>query len=1260
MRSVTRSALRVQDPTASPRGESQLPVPQIPQATQQQPRPQQPQVQITLATVNARGLCDRDARISTWNALKRLKADIICVQETKIQQGADEQFLSEGWGGEVFWAFSDRSAAGVAILFSERSSAEPIGPATTTPGGRFVSVPFTWEGQRCTITCIYGPSTGSITEREEFYSEIHEALEDPGYSGSWNFVAGDFNCFTDGTLDKHGGNQNNTAPPALNTMMATLNLLDAFRWKHPSKKDFTWERGDIASRLDKILVPATLTPMILTARHHRVPRTDHKAVVVTLSPKPPPSVGRGYWMMKTSLLENKTFTESVKTYLREHPRERFQDWTSWFRSFSAFAQDKGKEIGKTTAEHNRVKIERMCSQLDELMDKKRSTPPDQALNAQIREKKAILYSTFKSQAQEWKRLSEGRHILLGDKCSRFFSSLAKARTSQATIPGLRDHGRYQEGTDGALRVASEYYSALFSQAPTTPSTREARDILLDKVWRRLSFSEAQSLEQAITAAEVLLAIKAAPKNKSPGCDGLPAEFWASVPDLAPLLAGLFNEWLEKGEIPDEVNTGILTLLPKKGDLSEIKNYRPIALLPTILKVLTRVLNTRLRRVIGSVVAPSQAAAPGRFIHTNTRLVADVLEYLTNTGNPGGVILLDQEKAFDRVDWTFLEEVMVKMNFGQGFLKSIRTLGRNATSRIKINNTISDPVHLERGVRQGDTLSPSLFILYIQPLINLIDLDPEIRGVPLPGGITAKVAAYADDTAPFFSDGEDVVRIRRHMETFEKATGAKFNANKSEGIVIGMPPPDQIFKWTTDPKQLVRYLGVMVAGIPSLQDQWASALKTFEECLAKWKKITTTLHGKVAILKHFALPCLTYTLQALPCPEEIQDQVQELSWAFLWRGKKAKINRHTCELPKAAGGLGLPNFKDVCKRIQSKWIRRVTEERTALPKAPWTALPEHHLRKPNAEWGHGDMAVHCPSTHSQAKKVTSPFWRGVLEAHWKRSPELLVDNNNVRKQPLFNNSRLTKPGGAKLSSSRWTKWVEAGVTTVGDLLQGNTFMSVEELSTKHRTLKPVEINAILSLIPDDFKQALLLNGGEVESYRYRDREEDQTSPKGEQEWTTSLFPPPSLYPSWTKTYVALWRSQVPHRWKETFYLTLRRSHYLGATAQRHGWNDHPHNCALCDVLETFEHTFLDCPQAAEVWAWVDQTWTRLTRKRPPPHLSLNSSPLWQCLSLGAVHAIWLGRCSRAHGAATHSLPILKGNLKRVHAALGPASPLSHVL
>ena len=204
------------------------------------------------------------------------------------------------------------------------------------------------------------------------------------------------------------------------------------------------------------------------------------------------------------------------------------------------------------------------------------------------------------------------------------------------------------------------------------------------------------------------AIAAAPSHKAPGPDGFPAELWRALPNIHILLAALFNEWLAAGFLPPTTKEGLVTLLDKKGPPLDVRNYRPITLLNSVLKLLTRVLTDRLNTVLASLVHPDQTAVKGRYIGTNIRTLSDLLTFTKTTDAPLGLLLLDQEKAFDKVSHSFLDAVLQRFGFGPIFRRWISVLYDDSQSRLRINNTIGEPFFLRRGVRQGcPPLAPPL-------------------------------------------------------------------------------------------------------------------------------------------------------------------------------------------------------------------------------------------------------------------------------------------------------------------------------------------------------------------------------------------------------------------------------------------------------------------------------------------------------------------------------------------------------------------------
>ena len=155
------------------------------------------------------------------------------------------------------------------------------------------------------------------------------------------------------------------------------------------------------------------------------------------------------------------------------------------------------------------------------------------------------------------------------------------------------------------------------------------------------------------------------RGKTPGSDDLPVEFFVKFWDmLGADLVEVFNSSYQDGFLPSSSCKGIITLLFKKGDRVECKNWHPITLLNVDYKLCARTLAGRLLKVIHHMVHSDQTCGvPGRYIGENVSLLRDIVDVTTELHLPTAILSLDQEKAFDRVDWAFLFRTLEKMGFG---------------------------------------------------------------------------------------------------------------------------------------------------------------------------------------------------------------------------------------------------------------------------------------------------------------------------------------------------------------------------------------------------------------------------------------------------------------------------------------------------------------------------------------------------------------------------------------------------------------------
>jgi len=219
-------------------------------------------------------------------------------------------------------------------------------------------------------------------------------------------------------------------------------------------------------------------------------------------------------------------------------------------------------------------------------------------------------------------------------------------------------------------------------------------------------------------------------NKSPGFDGLTTNFYKHFwPILGAELTRVYNYSFYNGLLTVSQRWGIITLLFKKGDRTQLKSWRPVTLLNTDYKILTKALANRLQPVLPLIVSSDQTASiKGRTINDNTRLLHDVISYVNEKNISLTLISVDQMKAFDRVSHDFLFACLERFGFGPSFIKWIKLIYHDVSSSVKTNGWLTAFINLERGLRQGCALSMPLNVLTAETMAINIRANPRIHGI----------------------------------------------------------------------------------------------------------------------------------------------------------------------------------------------------------------------------------------------------------------------------------------------------------------------------------------------------------------------------------------------------------------------------------------------------------------------------------------------------------------------------------------------------
>jgi hypothetical protein len=455
------------------------------------------------------------------------------------------------------------------------------------------------------------------------------------------------------------------------------------------------------------------------------------------------------------------------------------------------------------------------------------------------------------------------------------------------------------------------------------------------VRKKIRPADVAELTKRISTKEVSSTIHLSKMNSSPGEDGIPYEFYKTFSNsLSPILAQAFNEvFADPNLLPQEWKDGVVKLLYKKGDRRSLANWRPITLLKTIYKLYTAVINKRLSMILSRLIHPNQKGfVKGRFILDQVLTVKTVREF----NEEGYIAFLDLEKAFDRVNHSLILENFQKLGFPLEFIRVIASI-LGGTSRIYIRGWFSRDFELKNGVRQGDTISPTLFIIVIETLAENIRKDRICVGLYISSTHRLRILLFADDVCLLPRDRVSLVAMLSHVELYNEANTGKVNKTKS--CIVPLDVKEEATSLMHIPmigwNQMEKYLGCEfyrdrnLNGIPN-------AIKKLESLLINWKNLHLSIYGKANVLRSYAMPALSYQMSVeMIKPKEEKKITNLLNW-FLFsydnailNGKnyRSKLATQRLASKEAKGGLNLIPICQYGKAQKINWALRAFQKKS---------------------------------------------------------------------------------------------------------------------------------------------------------------------------------------------------------------------------------------------------------------------------------------------------------------------------------------------
>ncbi|CAF0805508.1 unnamed protein product [Adineta ricciae] len=738
---------------------------------------------LTVGTWNVQTLWAAGKLELLRNEMKRFTYDIIGISEVRWTGKGETP------NGDFIWSGEETvHMRGVGFLLSAQAKKALIGYNPISP--RIISARFDATPFKITVIHVYAPTSASSEEDiEAFYSDIEKVISKTDkkdiiiMTGDWNAKIGTDNADWKSVMGKYGYGDRNERGERLLEFATTHDLyICNTRFQQKPNRKWTWASPDGIHKnmIDLILIQRRWKTSIINCRTFQSAdiSSDHSLVLCNIKLR----------LKKMSNRPNHSYKVDVNQLKDENIRQ----------SYNTTLLNNIKDIGPTCSlEEHSNKIRQAIKNAVEI-----------AIPAKRKTKKPWISETTLKLADEKRKLKQMKNVFI-EYTQQYKDSCRKVKKSARQDKERWIQNQCEQAEKGLnignTREAYSLLKILKSEfVPRVNVIRDQQGTLLqtkddikgrwtqycsslykdpgggDEVVEELEDIAPSTVEptQDILYSEVQTAISALKKNKSPGSDGIPAEMLqAGGEPLARQIYQLCNKAWHEGTIPEEWGKSILIPIPKKGDLSNCSNYRTISLINHTGKVLLIVLMNRLKAYLDPYLSEEQAGFRRDRSTIHQILMLRLLaEKAKRQGKKIYNCFIDFQKAFDTIKHKIIWATLKSYGVDTKIITLLQNIYEKSQSAVRIGNDYGEWFQTDVGTRQGDPLSPLLFIVYLERVMDQVRQNT--CGINV-SGILINNLRFADDIDLI---DEDLSSLQRQVEltkTAAEQSGLIVNINKTK-------------------------------------------------------------------------------------------------------------------------------------------------------------------------------------------------------------------------------------------------------------------------------------------------------------------------------------------------------------------------------------------------------------------------------------------------------------------------------------------------